>query len=113
MRLEGAGVRLVSAYESINHKVRAAELRANAIELERRGYPMFAEVDRELAEWLDPTPRERDREPRRTRPVQGEVVALPVNHRGPYRRETRQRVPSGTTVVASDQTGRVLRRRAA
>lgn len=103
-------------FETVNHKMRAAELRATAAELARRGFHILAEVNNEEAEWLDPTPREKPlRDARRTRQVndQGEgVPQMGVNHRGTGRQTTRSdnhRTPRGTSVVGRTSTGRTLR----
>lgn len=46
-------------YDSVSRKQRAAQLRRDGAECERRGYPGFAAVNYELAGWLDPRPVER------------------------------------------------------
>jgi hypothetical protein len=53
-------------YYKTNKRVRAAALRTSANLADRAGYPGFAEVDRLLADWLDPPPRE-VRDPRQSR----------------------------------------------
>ena len=62
-------------YEPISKKARAAQYRADAIECERRGYPGFAAVNRELADWIDPPPREAPEAPRRRAPEQSPRVS--------------------------------------
>jgi hypothetical protein len=108
-------------FESVNKKVRAAQLRATAKELEAAGFSVMAEVNWEEAEWLDPTPRERAPEKaRRTRAVasEGDVLAipgdvyLPVSHRKPTQRIER-RAPRGTSVIGRGNSGRVLRQTSA
>lgn len=51
-------------------KIRAAYHREQAIELERRGFPCFAQFHREMVLWLDPPVREVAREPRRKETVE-------------------------------------------
>lgn len=41
-------------YEPTNRKVRAEEYRRNALECEKAGFTMFAEINREMAALLDP-----------------------------------------------------------
>lgn len=104
-------------YETVNHKRRASELRTDAMELTRRGFPMFAEVNLEMAEWLDPAPRERDVKPRRMRPVrQGASTTEPEQSRGhtPMRAprsssRAGRAAPRGTSTIGRNDTGRVLR----
>lgn len=52
-------------YQTTNRRERAAAHRRAAREAEAYGLPGLAEVDWEMAEWLDPTPRVR--KPRRSR----------------------------------------------
>lgn len=121
-------------FESVNHKVRASELRTSARELERAGFPIMAEVNWELAEWLDPTPREETRKPpRRTRAVNQcsqeedsgyrqertggprqadhniEVGRLGVNHNARREARNERRAPRGTSVDGHNRNGRILR----
>jgi hypothetical protein len=61
-------------YEPRSRKLRAANLRAAAVECERRGYPGIAQVNRELADWIDPPPR--IKEDRRKGPVRGREASV-------------------------------------
>ena len=54
-------------YQSTNPRIRAAALRRDASELGQRGYPVFASVCAEEAEWISPSPRELDRDRRQER----------------------------------------------
>jgi len=71
-------------FHTLNRKARASELRTVARELEREGFSGLAEANWEMAEWLDPTPREKPaKPPRRKAPVDGSPVSqfrLKVNH---------------------------------
>lgn len=53
-------------FEPTNRKARASQYRTDARKAEVSGFPGFAEALWELAEWIDPTPREKP-EPRRQR----------------------------------------------
>lgn len=109
-------------FETVNHKLRAQELRTAAQELNRKGFPVFAEVNMEMAEWLDPTPREKEiKPPRRGRlsrttgdarmnapltPAPSPIVQQ-RSPRGPQR--ITRMVPRGTQIIGRNDAGRVLR----
>lgn len=113
----------VKMFETLNHKQRAAELRHDASELERRGYPAFASVNWEMAEWLDPTPRVKpEKSPRRTGRDRETVEAThdespaTTGHTGarppqrtPRPHTSHRPVPRGTSVINRTSQGRVLR----
>ena len=46
-------------FESLSRKVRASEMRIAAIECARKGYDTIAAVNNEMADWIDPAPKER------------------------------------------------------
>ncbi len=62
-------------YEPRGRRARALLYRNAARECDAAGYHLFAELNYEMAEWLDPTPREkpapRKRERRPTQPPRG------------------------------------------
>ncbi len=62
-------------YETISRKARATQYRHDAKECHHAGYSDFAAINNEMAELLDPTPRERPqrdtRAPREKRPSKG------------------------------------------
>lgn len=111
-------------YETLNHKQRAAELRRDASELDRRGYPCLASVNWEMAEWIDPTPRAKPetKTPRRTGrdretveithdespATTGHTGARPPQ-RTPRPHTSHRPVPRGTSVINRTTQGRVLR----
>lgn len=80
-------MQMSSLYESTNRKLRASKMRTDARENERRGFPGFAEALWQLAEWIDPTPREKPEPVRRARPQRQpsqqhrNTPVLPVNQR--------------------------------
>ena len=43
-----------AGYDSINRTIRAAQHRRDAAELDKAGFPLFAEINREMAALLDP-----------------------------------------------------------
>ncbi len=100
-------------HEPISHKKRAANYRAAARECEARGYEGIARVNWEMAEVLDPTPREVVEPKRRTRrgPDQSRVGArqdappLSAVRRPGYRGERAQRAANGALgAVANTRT---------
>lgn len=108
----------IQTFESVNHKQRASQLRTSANTLDAAGYTIFAEMDRELAEWLDPTPREKPvKAPRRTeaREDYSEGGHVTQRHgatpqRTPRVHTSHREVPRGTSVVTRNTpNGRVLR----
>lgn len=54
-----------SMYEPISRKKRAANYRRNAMECERAGFSMFAEINVEMAAIMDPPPRSFEVQPLR------------------------------------------------
>lgn len=107
-------------YQTTNHKLRAAELRRDAAELDRRGYPCLAQVNWEMAVWLDPPPRIKpEKTPRRTEKAQecyevtsGGYVAhdrATPPQRTPRPHVSHRPVPRGTSVINRTSEGRVLR----
>lgn len=53
-----------SLYEPLNRKQRAATMRKNAQECEKAGFLLFAQINQELSEILDPPEPEEDGEDR-------------------------------------------------
>lgn len=59
------GCLMKTQYEPVSAAARAANHKAQAVELERSGFPGLAQFHREMAAWLEPPPRLTTREPRR------------------------------------------------
>jgi len=51
-------MQLRNSYQSTNKKTRAKQLRRDAMEMKRAGFDDSAQQNLEMAEYLDPTPRE-------------------------------------------------------
>lgn len=102
-------------YESTNVKIRASECRTAARECERAGYQGLAQVNWEMAEWLDPTPRETPpKSPRRIAAVapsdEGGADIIPMTKRAQRAANRPVRaLPVGTTIVGRGNSGRILK----
>ncbi len=85
------------SHEPINHKARATEYRRAARECADAGYPGIADINWQMAELLDPTPKELPevkRTPRRRSPV---GVAPGTLHPAPgYQAERARRAANGS-----------------
>lgn len=88
-------------FEPISRKKRASQYRTDARANAVAGYPGFADLLWELAEWIDPTPREPIEEPkRRTRQdVDGREYAIPVSYTSRQRPSTQPHTNQSTRPV--------------
>ena len=83
-------------YESTSAAVRAKSLRATVLPLRKAGFSGMADLNWEMAEWLDPTPRGY------TRGYDGSLTEIRVEERKPTRRRKPVKVPQQGQLSRAD-----------